>query len=183
MILEKRRIYSMIIKIFILIMIVILSTLIGFQYSENAKYRVKHLKGILNSIVYLQNEIFYRLTPLSEAMNLVSQKVDPPVSDLFNDIAINLNDERIYEIKQAFIEAIKTNKNEFSLEKEDFDILVEFSRSLGTTDLDGQMKIFDMAVENLKNNLKSASDKADKNIKMYRTLGLCIGLMIAIFLI
>ena len=40
-----------------------------------------------------------------------------------------------------------------------------------------------MVVENLKNNLKSASDKADKNIKMYRTLGLCIGLMIAIFLI
>lgn len=173
----------MIIKIFILIMIVILSTLIGFQYSENAKLRVRHLKGLLNSVVYLQNEIFYRLTPLSEAMRITSQKVDSPVSDLLNDIALNLNDEKIYEIKEAFIEAIKKNKSRFSLEKDDFEILIEFSSSLGTTDLDGQMKIFDMAVENIKNNLKTASDKADKNIKMYRTLGLCIGLMIAIFLI
>lgn len=173
----------MIIKILILAMIVIISTLIGFQYSESAKLRVKHLKSILNSIVYLQNEIFYRLTPLSEAMFLTAEKVDKPVADLFNDIALNLNNDNIFDIKQAFIEAINKDKNEFSLEKDDFDILIDFSSSLGTTDLDGQIKIFDMAVENIKSNLNTASDKAEKNVKMYRTLGLCIGLIIAIFLI
>lgn len=173
----------MVIKYIVLSLIVIVCAFLGFQLSETVKLRVTHLAHMLNAIVYLQNEIFYSLTPLPEALMRVSSKKEKPISKFLEDISNLLYSNDINNINTAFTKAIEKNKDELMLEKEDYGILLELSNSLGSTDLNGQKKIFQIAIGNLENNLKEATEKAKKNVKMYRVLGVSMGLVIAIFLI
>lgn len=173
----------MVIKYIVLSLIVIVCAFLGFQLSETVKLRVTHLAHMLNAIVYLQNEIFYSLTPLPEALMRVSSKKEKPISKFLEDISNLLYSNDINNINAAFTKAIEKNKDELMLEKEDYGILLELSNSLGSTDLNGQKKIFQIAIGNLENNLKEATEKAKKNVKMYRVLGVSMGLVIAIFLI
>lgn len=170
-------------KIVILLLIVIICSFLGFQLSETVKLRVKHLSQMLNAVVYLQNEIFYSLTPLPEALVRVSNRKEKPISTFLQDISNLLYSSEVNNINSAFSKAIDKNKDELMLETDDYGVLLELSNSLGSTDLNGQKKIFEIAIRNLEENLNQATEKAKKNVKMYRVLGVSMGLVIAIFLI
>ena len=77
----------------------------------------------------------------------------------------------------------KKNLEEVYLNKEDKDILGDFLKSLGYSGVYGQEKIFNLALENLKINIKEAGEESKKNTKLYRYLGMCFGAMISIFLL
>ena len=72
---------------------------------------------------------------------------------------------------------------EMNLRNKDFEILLDLSKSLGETNVDGQIKIFNLAKEKLDIELEIAEDECNKNTKVYRCLGVAVGAMIAIFLV
>ncbi|MGL5084443.1 MAG: stage III sporulation protein SpoIIIAB, partial [Clostridium sp.] len=73
-------------------------------------------------------------------------------------------------------------KGEFFILDEDEKILSDFTRGLGESGVYGQDKIFNLTIENIKVNTKKAESRASENTKMYRSLGVCIGAIIAVFL-
>lgn len=171
------------IKYVILAAIVLLSTLIGFEYGEAIKVRRDNLSKLLDSIVNLESEIFYCLTPLYEATMKIAKISSKPINILFEEVSNELTKNNTESVSEAFEVAIKKSEGELCLLQEDYNILLELSKSIGTTDLEGQKKIFEITINKIKNNLKHASEEADKNIKMYRVLGVSVGLIIAVFLI
>lgn len=171
------------VKIVILSAIVILSSMIGFEFGQAVKVRRDNLSRLLDGIINLENEIFYCLTPLYEAAMKTSKRTSKPISIFFNDLSEELTKNDTESVRDAFKSCIQKDSNILGLSNDDYDILLDLSASIGTTDIDGQKKIFDIAVNRIKNNLKHATDDAEKNVKMYRVLGVSIGLMIAIFLI
>ena len=86
-------------------------------------------------------------------------------------------------VYESFEKAYLENKEKLSLNSDDYKILEDFFKTLGSSGISGQEKIFSLALENIDINYKEAKKKEKENIKLYRTLGLSIGAMLAIFFI
>lgn len=170
-------------KITAVIIIFLSCTYIGFYYGESFKKRSRQLNSILKSVLFLNNEVMYTNTPLPEALKYISLKVESPINYVLSNVSDKLLKSESTSVYEAFEKEYKKNKSEFYLQDEDKRIVKDFLRSLGESGVYGQDKLFNLTIENMKLNCKSAEELAKKNIKMYRVLGICIGAMISIFLI
>ena len=62
-------------------------------------------------------------------------------------------------------------------------LLKNLGKILGETDVEGQINQIELTETLLKNQIKEALEEKVKNSKMYRTLGVTVGLAISIILI
>lgn len=170
-------------KVVAVVIIFFACTYIGFYYGENFNRRYRNLNDILNSLLILNNEVIYGNTPVPQALHYVSQKVSYPLGTLLLNVSEKLKNGESLTVHHAFKEEYNKIKEEFFILDEDKKILSDFTRALGESGVFGQDKIFNLTIENIKINCKKSESIANKNTKMYRCLGVCVGAMIAIFLI
>jgi len=170
-------------KLIIGISILIISTYIGFAYGETFRRRKDELKEILKALTILENDIVYGTTPLPEAFVNLSDKVCKPLSNFIEAIANRLIKGDVESVYEGVIEEFALIENEFYLYTQDKKIMADFFKSLGDLGVYGQEKMFSLAIEGIKMNLKDADESAKKNVKLYRYLGICFGAMIIIFII
>lgn len=167
-------------KVIIGIVLFCISSYIGYFYGESFRKRYVHLKEVNKIITLLQNEVLFNTTPLPEALSIVGSKTIYPFKELLIDTSNNLSHEGLIT---SFKSSYLNYEKEIYFYEEDKHVLQDFIKSLGDTGLYGQEKIFKLVLENLKINLKDALELSEKNTKMYRYLGLCMGAMIFIFII
>lgn len=158
-------------------------TYIGFYYGENFKRRYRDLNDILNALLILNNEVIYGNTPVPQALHYVAQKTNYPLRILLLKVSEKLINGESLTVHHAFKDEYKKMKGEIFIIDEDKKILSDFTRALGETGVFGQDKIFSLTIENIKLNCKKSESIATKNTKMYRSLGVCVGAMLAVFLI
>lgn len=161
----------------------LICTFIGFFLGENYKRRSIHLKEFQKALLLLNNEIIYANTPLPDALLEVSKKVSEPVSDIFSDMSIALENGYTGSIYESFENAYEKTKEKINLTSDDNKIISDFFKTLGSSGVTGQDKIFKLTLDNIDINYKEARKFEKENIKLYRTLGLSIGAMLAIFFI
>lgn len=164
-------------------MVIFSTTALGFMYGDRLKKRTKQLKEIRRCIYEIENHILYTHTALPKAIEFASSKVIEPVSTLFLDIFYMLSRNKVDNVYQAFKYAFLNKKDIINLKDEDINIILDFSKSLGESDIEGQKAIFSLVSENLKNQIDSSELMLKKNIKMYRCLGFSLGAMVIILLI
>lgn len=169
-------------KIIAIVIIFLSSTYLGFYYGETFRKRSKQLNSVLKSVMFLSNEVMYSNTPLPEALNYVSIKVEDPVSCVLFNVGKRLENGDTMSVYEAFKEEYTKSKTDFNLYEEDKNIIKDFLKGLGESGIYGQDKLFNLTIENMKFNCKSADELAKRNSKMYRVIGMCLGAMIAIFL-
>lgn len=170
-------------KLIFIISIFIISTYIGFAYGETFKRRKDELKEVLKALTILENDIVYGATPLPEAFEKLSHKLCEPCSLFVKAITNRLIKGDVESVYDGAIKEFASLENKFYLYAEDKKIMDDFFKSLGESGVYGQEKIFSLAIEGIKMNLREANESARKNIKLYRYLGICLGTMIIIFII
>ena len=161
----------------------LICTFIGFLLGENYKRRSRHLKEFQKSLLLLSNEVIYANTPLPDALLEISKKVSEPVSDIFSDMAFVLENGYTGSVYESFENAYEKSKQKINLTSDDNKIISDFFKTLGSSGVTGQDKIFKLALDNIDINYKEARKFEKENIKLYRTLGLSIGAMLAVFFI
>ena len=170
-------------KLIFVISIVLISTYIGFAYGDTFRKRRDELKEILKALTILENDIVYGTTPLPEALENLSYKICEPITNFVKAVADRLIKGDVESVYEGALEEFLLLENEFYLYDDDKKIMADFFKSLGESGVYGQTKIFSLAIEGIKMNLKDADESAKKNIKLYRYLGICFGAMIMIFII
>lgn len=170
-------------KLIVLSIIFLIFSYFGYIYGEKFNNRYKILQEILKAINILQNEIMYNSTALPEALNVVSEICRDPLSLLVKDVSRLIYKAEENSIFDMFKISYEKYKEDLCLKKEDIRIISDFLKSLGELGLYGQEKMFELAKANLNINIKDAQIIAEKNIKLYRYLGVCVGAMIFIFFI
>ena len=170
-------------KVFFLLIIVLLSSLIGYLYGEGFRNRLSQLRELKRALIDFENDIVYTYTPLPESIESIALKAKSTIKELFNEISFKLKNNEVENVYMAFKESINEHKKEMNLRNKDFEILLDLSKSLGETNVEGQIKIFNLAKEKLDIELEIAEDECNKNTKVYRYLGVAVGAMIAIFLV
>ncbi|QXE20342.1 stage III sporulation protein SpoIIIAB [Clostridium sp. 001] len=165
------------------IMTICASTGIGFIWGENLKGRVKQLREAQRCINQLQNEIIYTHTPLPEAILNTASKSINPIKDVLEEISHMLKGNSVDSVYEAFNAIFEKKKDVLNLKNEDIETLIDLSKTLGESDIEGQKRMFSLALENIKKQIEISEISMNKNLKMYRCLGFSLGAVVVIILV
>ena len=166
------------IKIIIYTFIFLSCSLIGILISKKYINRVNELKEFKNALNIFKTKIRYTYEPIPEIFYEISENISPCVSTVFKQAAGKMD---ILAAGEAWNLALKMDN--LNINEEDKNALKNLSKLLGKTDLQGQINQIEMTSDFLDEQIKKAEKEKDKNEKMYRTLGMILGLTIVIILI
>ena len=162
------------IKLLILNLILITSTIIGITFSKKYAYRVKELQEMKNALNIFMTKIKFTYEPIPSTFMYISEKVDGNVYKIFK----NAVEESAGDAWNSSLDTTVTNMKE-----DDIGIIKNLGRLLGKTDIEGQLNEIKLVNNFLDTQIRTAEDEKNKNEKMYRTLGIVAGMTITILLI
>lgn len=167
----------------ILIAIFVTISTLGFAYGDRYAKRVYYLRELLQSIKLLKTEVIISSNPLPIALKNISQKSDEKMNRIYDLILQDIISKHREDVYQSFLETRDILKNECFLTTEDIDLFFNLGKVIGKTDRLDQDKHFTYVIEELNSVIGEAKIERDKNQKMYRSLGLLMGLGAIIILI
>ena len=166
------------VKTILLFAIFSLSTGIGILISKMYENRVKELRQFKNILNIIKTKIKFTYEPLAEIFNQISQEKSSEIEEIFENMTYKLAFENV---KYSWMDAIQ--EADISITQEDKDILKELGKVLGQTDADSQVNEIEVTESFLNMQIEKAEEARKKNQKMYKTLGVVVGLVFVIILI
>ena len=168
----------LVLKVLTAIAIVAVCTALGIIKSKRYESREYILREAIMLFEGIRNEISYCLTPIPNAIETTRQNMITPLKDVMGAVSFELLQ---YNASSENI----TNEIATLTELTPYDVQTISNGiiSLGKTDVDGQIGVINMTNVTLKNQLNDSIEAKKKNSKLYKTVGLATGLMIAIVFI
>lgn len=168
----------LILKLVIAGLIVAVCTTIGIMKAQKYESREYILREAIMLFKGLKNEISYTLTPIPNAIESVRQNMKTSLKDVMGAVSFEL-------LQHNLSGETVTNEIARLIELTPYDIQVISNGiiSLGKTDVDGQVSVINMTCDTLENQLSDSIESKKKNSKLYKTVGIATGLMIAIVFI
>ena len=168
----------LVIKVVLSFVIVGICAYIGILKSKKYESREYILREAIILFKGIENEIKYTLAILPNAIESVRVNMKTGLKNVLGNVSYellqtNLKEENVY--------------NEIASLKElsiyDKQVITNGILELGKTDVEGQIGIINMTLNTLDSLLIDAIEEKKKNSKLFKTVGLATGLMIAIILI
>ncbi len=158
-------------------------TLAGFAYDSYEAKRVLQLEQLLMGFEVIKGEIDYQLTPLAEALEVASDMTEHGVEELFITFSRKLAACRETDAKKMWLDSIDETKEGLSLKEEDYKVLSSFGNATGYLDKEFQKKNIEWMLERLSQKKALAQSEHEKKSKLYKGLGILVGLSLGIVLI
>ena len=155
-----------------------ISVYLGNLISKKYTLRLKELKDIKNALNIVESKIKFTYEPLQEIFLQTSKMVSENVSQIFVQASKNMKQENAEEAWENSLKQISTN-----LSEEDIENIKGFGKMLGKTDKEGQISRLDLTKTFIDMQIEKARIEEQKNAKMYKTLGIVIGLALVIILV
>lgn len=165
-------------------MIVILScTFLGFVMSNDCRRRPQQLRDLQGKLQMFENQISYLSDVITEAFDRIGRVGCSETCIFFTRTVEILQEERSISASQAWEQAVRQNIKKTSLNREDEEIIADFGKILGSSDLEGQIKNIRLTLEQLKLQEEKAEESRSRNENMYRSLGILGGIAVVIVLL
>lgn len=165
------------IKYILLAVIFGLSTAIGLTISKIYENRVIELKEFKNILNIIKTKIKFTYQPLAEIFKEIANKNETNVERIFGQMA---NQITYFQTREVWENCIQNA--DISINQEDKDILKKLGKLLGQTDVEGQISEIEVTENFLNIQIEKAEEAKKKEQKMYKTLGITIGLIFVIIL-
>lgn len=175
---NKGVLQMIVLKIIMLILVFGTISAIGIKIASTYKIRANNLKQIKKGLKILETKIMYTYDQLPDLFLEISQKLKGDVGKLFFDAGQRMNIEFAGEAWEKSIDSSKLGLN-----KDDKEALKSLGKLLGNTDIQGQLNQLYLVNEFLDEQIKDATKEKEQNEKMYKKLGVIVGLAIVIALI
>lgn len=170
-------------KIILYMVIFITSSLIGFLYGGKYSKRVISLGQLQQGIRLLQTEIIVFANPLPQALENISMKTSEDIKNVFMMVKEKMLSNQSGDLYFSFLEATEYLKTTCLLKQKDIDVFLSLGKVIGKTNRVDQEQQFIYALRQFEELLAEAKDEKIKNEKMYRSLGVLMGLGMIIILI
>lgn len=168
------------IKFMLLIILFCTSTIIGILISKKYSARVQILKDLKNALNMFEVKINFSFETIPEIFKEISDKFGGIVAKIFSGTVKYINEENLLA-GEAWEKSVELNG--YSLKKEDINSIKSLGKMLGRTDIDGQVSQIELVNSFLEKQINDAVDSKNKNEKMYKKLGVIVGLVLVIVLI
>lgn len=163
-------------KFLICIIIILICTYLGLDKAKQYDRRVTELQKIKNGFNFFRSKIEFTYEPIKEILEEIS-------------ISVYENNENIFKKAKEYMKEKSINiawndalDEETKINNEDKEILKMFGKLLGKTDKKGQISEIDLSLNFVDNQIQKAELEKIKNAKLYKSLGLIVGLGIVIIL-
>ncbi len=166
------------IKYLTLMIILASTTYIGILISKKYLNRVKDLKEMKNALNIFSTKIKFTYEPIPQTFKEISEKVKPNIANIFKESSKKMQNENAGKAWEEALEESNTN-----MTKEDIEVLKNLSNLLGKVNLEGQVNEVELVENFLDTQIELAEEEKQKYVKMYKTLGITIGLAVVIILI
>lgn len=167
----------LVVKIIIYSFIFLSCSLIGMLISKKYSNRVNELKDFKNALNIFKTKIRYTYEPLPEVFEEISQEINSNISSVFKIASEKMS---LCSASDAWDLSLKVEN--LNINDEDRCALNNLSKLLGKTDLEGQISQIEITSSFLDKQIREAEIQKEKSEKMYRTLGMIIGIAIVIIL-
>lgn len=155
---------------------------LGIVLSGKFKSRVIQLKELQNVMTQLEFDIDFLNITLDESFERISRNIESPLKSVILYVSDRLKKNPGADMQRLWSRAISKYRYDLALSKEDTGILVDFAKTLGEGNREKEKNNIKLAQMRIKMALEQACTEADKNVKMYRGLGLLAGVFIVIVL-
>ena len=163
---------------YILIFFVFLAfTYIGNTYAKKYVSRVKELEKMQNLLNIFKSKIKFTGLTIQEIFNQIYDDNKDVVGDIFKRASLNMEN---MSAKDGWEKAIEESQDKLSLNKEDFTTIEILGKMLGNTDVEGQVSQIELTEKLIEDQIENAKQK---NTKLYKTLGVTVGLTAVILLL
>jgi len=166
-----------IIKILIYSFIFLSSSMIGILLSKKYSNRVKELQEFQNALNIFKTKIRYTAEPIPEIFTEISSNMNSNIGSIFK---VASNNMKLVTAGEAW--SLALNAEVLNIDDEDKNILKNLSKLLGKTDIEGQISQIELTSTFLDEQISKAEREKNKSEKMYRTLGVILGVAIVIIL-
>lgn len=170
-------------KISISTLIVILSALVGYIISLTYDIRIKQLSAFIYSIKIMEAEMNYSKSYLHDIVNKLSTNNEKVIADLYKKVCKGLQNNSGKEFTILWNDSVEQALNTSSLTQTDIRLIKDFGKSIGKIDLKNQKKIYDYFLKRLDLQLEDAREEKNKKSRVYKNLGVAIGIMVVVVLI
>jgi len=155
---------------------------LGFYYASQEAQRAQDLLELKKALLILSSEIEYMRTPLPAASLNIGKRSERWVGPLFTRFGEYLAQSEGETAYQVWIRVIAEIKGQAHLAEEDWKVVEGFGKTLGYLDKQMQQNAIRYTVDYIDEKATSLQAQADKNKKMYRSLGVIGGLLLAVVL-
>ena len=166
---------------YILIFFVFLAfTYRGNTYSKKYVNRGADLAYRLNWLKIFKSKIQFTGLTIQEIFNQIYDDNKDVVGDIFKRASLNMEN---MSAKDGWKKAIEESQDKLSLNKEDFTAIETLGKMLGNTDVEGQVSQIELTEKLIEDQIENAKIEKQKNTKLYKTLGVTVGLTAVILLL
>jgi len=173
----------MLIRILGVMIVLLASCGLGFRMSYELIYRIEDLQQIKRVMIMLRGEIKYANAPLSEALSSIASRVSAPWKDFLKEMAETMEACDGETLPSIFQTIQKKYLDETSLLSKDRKRFETFGANLGYLDKEMQLSSIDLYLEELEEQIKEAGDKVEKNSRLYRIMGMAVGVLILLIIL
>lgn len=152
----------------------------GFSVAAAGKRETRMLRDFLRAIRFMECELQYKLSPLSELCRLAGNVSSGTVREVFMNLSRELDWQLAPDAGSCMIEAIEKSH---TLPRKIRILFLQLGTSLGSFDLSGQLKQLEHIRVSCENELNRCLCDQEVRLRSYRTLGLCTGAALAILLL
>lgn len=168
----------MIFKFIFLTIILFGTSYIGILMAKKYSSRVKDLKEMRKALNFFEDKIKFTYEPIPDVFEEISSKVNENIGEIFKSSANLMQNESAGVSWEKAVDNANTN-----FTKEDNEIIKGLAKMLGKTDIDGQVSEIRLTNKFIDVQIKDAENEENRNEKLYKTLGVTVGLAIVIVLI
>ncbi|HLS36430.1 MAG TPA: stage III sporulation protein SpoIIIAB [Bacillota bacterium] len=164
------------------IILIIITTFIGLEYSTRLKSRPKHIHQIKNALLILEAEILYSQTKIKDAFETISKQIPNPTKELFYASAKDLSTNKLH-LFEIWENNVQRYIERSALTEKEKEILLQFGKTLGQYDMTQQQKQLAVTNNHLHRLLQEAETHRDQYANIAKSLGVLSGVFIVLLLI
>ncbi len=153
-------------------------SMIGIKIANRYVQRANNLKQIKKALNIFETKIMYTYEPIPDVFLEIAKKIKGDVGKLFFEVSKQMQLDFAGEAWEKCI-----NNSNLMLLEEDKEALKSLGKLLGNTDIEGQISQVRLVNTFLDEQIKDATESRNKNEKMYKKLGVIVGIAVVIVLV
>jgi stage III sporulation protein AB len=165
------------------ICIVTACAMLGIYFSQIQQIRKRELNCIKKALLLLKSQIEYSGEALPEALHNIALRSEEPIKTIFDKIANELMIKKGDSISQVWTRHFNMYESNMKLSTQDIENINAFGRTLGYLDKAQQVNNIKISVDYIDETTEIITRKCERDGKMYQSLGLLGGILLAVLLL
>ncbi len=164
-------------------LVVLSSSYLGIYLSMREKKHIDLIYRLKKALQILKGEIEFALASFEESSINVSNRTEKPISDIFMAIAEGAASREFMSGEEIFTYAFDKHASGTYFDSEDRNMFISLGKTLGHLDTHMQSAGITIAMEYIDSKILALKEKESKSSRMYRSLGVLGGILVAVLLI